>query len=126
MRIVLDSAAHSCVSDIDVVIPGREIFTPSTAQPDVEEAGGVAIERFLTGGRVVAAGCVRHQRIKTCGRVAGAGCETEEHRITLGVVLVGIASVRWRPNRLRGWRGRKQCARESDEKKTASRRRPGY
>ena len=45
---------------------------------------------------------------KTDGRVEVAGCEAKERIITLSGVVVGIASVRWRGNRLRFGESAKQ------------------
>ena len=76
-------------------------------------AGGIAIERIRTGGRVVkafsvaeerrltigrveAAGCVVKERLKTNRSVADARCKAEERVITFSGVGTGIAAVRWR------------------------------
>src|SRR2546430_8605048 len=87
-------------------------------------AGCVAKERFLTVRRVVGAGCVASKRTRTVGRVVLAGCvakerfktdgrvvealdgDAKESVVALSGVLVGIATVRCRSDRLS--RGRKR------------------
>ena len=76
-------------------------------------------ERLITAGRVADAGCVAIERLKTYCRVVGACFETEEGAITLGGVLIRVASVRRRARELRSsrWRKRKASEHERDEKK---------
>ena len=88
-------------------------------------AGRVAEERTPPGGRVIDTGRIAKERLKTNRRVAGASCEVQERIVALRGVAFGVASVRWRANRLSRLRKRKPCKGESqrNKEKTATQRR---
>jgi hypothetical protein len=72
-------------------------------------AGCVINERALPVRRVVVPGRVGLECKTTRDRVTVAGCKAEKRIITLSSVVAGVASVRWRVNRSRRWRNRKQA-----------------
>ncbi|SRR6266478_7659305 len=101
---------------------------------------GVVLERFITGARIVRGSAIFKERRKTGGRVKRAGCDINERLVTISRVLlsgcetkkglsslsgvpIGVASVRWRTNRLRCGRKREAREHERDEKESAPRRR---
>ena len=77
---------------------------------------------MATGRSVLDAGGIAIKRIKTDGRVIGTGREAEERILALSRVLVWIASVGWWAHRSGRRRKRKPSEGESDEKGRAQRR----
>jgi uncharacterized membrane protein YidH (DUF202 family) len=89
-------------------------------------AGSVAIERSNTDGRVIVAFCVAIERIKADCRVIEAGSEAEKRLTTLGGVSIRIVSVRCWAYGSSDRRKRKPYESQSEEKKTAPKRRAVY
>src|SRR4029078_5780558 len=87
-----------CLPGGRVVVAGLIIIQSGIANGCIIVSALIEHERETPDCRIVAARCVIIERIKANRDVAKAACKAKERVLTLGGVIVLIASVRWRAN----------------------------
>ena len=82
-------ARKPAVANIDIVVACGEKRAGTVSQRDIASADCVVSKRMEPGRCIGAAGGVAVQRLKTDGRVSGTECKAKKGLLTLSSVFVG-------------------------------------